>query len=419
MNLYLINANDSGNEYGIGTYFKELTHSLKDANIHVCIIHLHSDRPEFIIEKVRQSSSNRYVENWYIPEVRNIRTFTGSIPKLEDYCRNVAYLLRLHIKDTTDLVFHFNYNHYHFLAKELKIIFNCKTIHTIHFITWALTLQGNLTRLHALKKKPENQRTTAEQSLFNTDDYEILLYKEVDHIIALSRHTHNHLCSEYKIDSEKITVIPNGLEDKRPLLDSNKTVLRRKWRIRENEFVILFSGRLHAAKGIGYLIRAFRQVLTKNPDCRLIIAGNGDFDIFLKECDDLWTHVTWTGRIYKDKLSELYTIADIGILPSLTEQCSYVAIEMMKYGVPLIASDCSGLSEMVADSITGLHIPVIEYNDRIEINTDLLAGKMLYLLQHPDERKRLGANARKRYETVYSAEIFRQNMLEFYSSLFL
>jgi len=41
----------------------------------------------------------------------------------------------------------------------------------------------------------------------------------------------------------------------------------------------------------------------------------------------------------------------------------------------------------------------------------------LYLLQHPEERKRMGANARKRYENVYSADIFSENMLNFYQSL--
>jgi glycosyltransferase involved in cell wall biosynthesis len=90
----------------------------------------------------------------------------------------------------------------------------------------------------------------------------------------------------------------------------------------------------------------------------------------------------------------------------------------MRHGVPLTASTSTGLKEMVEDGVTGLHIPVIEYPDRVEIDSTLLAEKMLYLLQHPEERQRLGANARKRYETLYSAEIFRRNMLDFYNSLF-
>ena len=194
--------------------------------------------------------------------------------------------------------------------------------------------------------------------------------------------------------------------------------MRKKWNIPQREKIILFTGRLHAVKGIGYLIRAFRRVLKIIPDCRLIIAGHGQFKDYLPECEDIWMQTTWTGRVNKDKLYELYSIADIGVMPSFHEQCSYVAIEMMMHGIPIIGSTSTGLKEMIIDGETGLHIPVIEYNDRAEIDTDLLAEKMLYLLQHPDERQRMGVNARKRYETVYSAEIFRQNMLDFYQSLF-
>ena len=154
------------------------------------------------------------------------------------------------------------------------------------------------------------------------------------------------------------------------------------------------------------------------PNCHFIIAGDGEFNDHVKECENIWLHVTWTGLIDKDKLYDLYSIADIGVMPSFHEQCSYVAIEMMMHGLPVIGSTTTGLKEMIIDGETGLHIPVIEYDDRAEIDPDLLAEKMLYLLQHPEERKHMGANARKRYETVYSAEIFRQNMLKFYRSLF-
>jgi len=138
----------------------------------------------------------------------------------------------------------------------------------------------------------------------------------------------------------------------------------------------------------------------------------------MKECEDIWSHIIWTGLISKEKLFNLYSIADIGIMPSFHEQCSYVAIEMMMHGIPLIASTSTGLKEMVEEEITGLHIPVIEYRDKMEINSSLLAEKILYLIQHPKERKRMGNNARKRYEQVYSLEVFRKNMLAFYKSLF-
>ena len=89
---------------------------------------------------------------------------------------------------------------------------------------------------------------------------------------------------------------------------------------------------------------------------------------------------------------------------------------MMMHSLPTVVTATSGLNEAVDDTC-GLKAPVIEHPDRTEADTGLLVEKMLYLFQHPEERKRLSANARERYETVYSAEIFRKNMLNFYHSL--
>jgi len=105
-------------------------------------------------------------------------------------------------------------------------------------------------------------------------------------------------------------------------------------------------------------------------------------------------------------------------MPSFHEQCSYVAIEMMMHGLPVIGSTTTGLKEMIEDGETGLHIQTVEYDDRIEIDTTLLAEKILFLLQNPDERLRMGQNARKRYEEKYAMPVFRKNMSDFYHSLF-
>ena len=95
----------------------------------------------------------------------------------------------------------------------------------------------------------------------------------------------------------------------------------------------------------------------------------------------------------------------------------YVFIEIMMHGLSIIGSTSTGLKEMIVDGETGLHIPVIEYEDRVEIDTELFAQKILYLLENPEEAKRLGKNARKRYGKQYSIEVFRKNMLNFYHSI--
>ena len=113
MNLFLFSANDSAATYGIGSYLRELTQALEGDGINIHIVHLHSTRAEFEIVSStsisnwadRQNAMTSKVEHWYVPEVFNHNTFSGDVQKLEDYSRNVAYLLRLYIKDTKGLIF--------------------------------------------------------------------------------------------------------------------------------------------------------------------------------------------------------------------------------------------------------------------------------------------------------------------------
>lgn len=408
MNLYLFDDNDSASVYGIGTYIKALTEALKNTFVRVRIVHLRSVRPEFEIEKINR------VEHWYIPEVRNENTFSGNVSKVEGYFRDVVQILRLHIKNTNDLVFHFNFNHYQAFAKELKASFNCKTVTTVHFMKWMLGLDNNRVRFQTIQAKPHHTLSNYEKSLIKTDEYESLLYKEVDKVIVLCRHTQMQLQTDYGIRPDKIVYVPNGLTDNR----SKATIqTREKWRMTDDELLFLFAGRLQVGKGLPYLLKAFRKVLKTQTNCRLVIAGSGDYDTWLKACEDIWKHVTWAGMLPKEKLYALYAVADIGVMPSLHEQCSYVAIEMMMHGLPIIAGASTGLQEMVEDRVTGLHVPIIAYPDRMEIDTDRFAEKMLFLLQNHAERKQMGLHARERYERLYTSDVMRENMVNFYTAL--
>jgi len=408
MNLYIFNETRYGAIYGVGTYIRELTATLKNSDINICMIHLFSDRTKIYAEEIDG------IKYWFFPA-----PLSGQQQHQEQweiYHRNIVYLLQLHIQDKKNLIFHLNYNQKGQLAEELKKVFDCKIVVTVHYLSWCLKLSGNVTRFRKILASEVNvQLDDVTNTIEESYQLEKTLFEKADHIICLSENTRQILQDDYQIEPDKIAVIYNGLIDRNSI--SDKLKLRQKYHIPDVP-VFLFAGRLDDIKGLKYVLWAFKKMLKTQSNCHFIIAGNGAFDIYMKECEDIWMHVTWTGMIDRERLYDLYSIADIGVMPSFHEQCSYVAIEMMMHGVPLIASTTTGLKETVEDGITGLHVPVIEYNDRAEINTDLLAEKILYLLQNPDERQRMGTNARKRYETVYSSEIFRKNMLDFYHSLY-
>ena len=87
-------------------------------------------------------------------------------------------------------------------------------------------------------------------------------------------------------------------------------------------------------------------------------------------------------------------------------------------GLAIITTSAPGLAEMTTDEISGLQVPLNVHAQKVEIDTDLLAKKIVYLMEHPQERQRFGKNARKRYEECYSKEVFRKNMYHFYRSLY-
>ena len=408
MNLYIFNENRRAAMFGVGTYIRELTMALQNSNSVINVVNLRQDNPQIQIDEIEG------INYWSIPKPVFEKKKVDNNKQNELYSRNIVYLLQLHINDKTDLVFHLNNNQSRTLAEELKKAFDCRVIMTVHYFDWCLRLFGNVSRFRKLLTTQEaDQEDKLEKTVKDLYCEEKEFFELVDHIICLSKNTQQILQKDYQINPEKTTVIYNGLTDS--IQSSDKQRLRQKYHISDIP-VILFAGRLDEIKGLTYLLRAFKIVLNKYPRCQLIIAGNGIFDIYMKECEDIWMNITWTGLISKDKLCDLYSIADIGVMPSLYESFGYVVVEMMLHNLPVITTVTSGLCEVV-DNTCGIKIPVIEHPDSAEIDTGLLAEKMLYLLQHPEERERMGTNARKCYEIYFSGDIFRQSMLQLYESL--
>lgn len=410
MNLYIFNETRRGAVYGVGTYIRELVAALKSSDVNVCVVNLTSEKPQIQTEDI---DGIKYL---YFPLAIADQRTTSNQEQWDLYYRNIVYLLRLHIKNKEDLIFHLNYYQSATLAEELKKVFICRVVSVAHFSGWGLTLYDNPERLrYILKEKHPN---SSEENLQKTFEEEKTLYSKVDHIICLSNYMREILCRDYELDTTKVSVIPNGLCDVAGATTTSNKYLRNKWNIQASEKIILFAGRLDGVKGIVYLIKAFREVLKKDQACRLVIAGSGDYDKCFQEAKDICTKITFTGLLEKQDLYEFYQMADVGIVPSLFEPFGYVAVEMMMHELPIVATVTSGLNEVVDDTC-GLKIPITMLPDSVEINPVLLSEKILYLLQHPTEAKQMGQNGRKRYLYNYSSKIFRENMLRIYKSICL
>lgn len=284
---------------------------------------------------------------------------------------------------------------------------------TIHYFDWCFELRGNVTRFRSLLSKLADEREEKEKRLLDIYERDKSFFQEADRIVCLSIITYQLLHKYYNLSDKKMEVLYNGLKDEAICLNEKERQEQKKALLfHDSDRIILFVGRLDEVKGLDSLIKAFHKVLEEVPDARLIIAGDGNYNFYLKECTNIWNRVIFTGKINKEQLYKFYQIADLGVMPSFHEQCSYVAIEMMMHGIPLIGTDSTGLGEMVGED-SGRLIQLQETEEDVILPIEDLAADIVNMLSSPIDEIR--KNSRKRYEMSYLLNDMEHKMITIYN----
>lgn len=354
--------------YGVGSYIRQVTECLKNQpNIRLNIVQFRSDKKEF------ETTESEGVRTYCFPYIQFPEKSTYSSFR---YYRNCWRLLREYILSTqsSGLFFHLNFMDEHPLVELIRKHYpESSVLLTLHSQSWCFQLKGNISCLkriiHADKVLISDPM---EKKILEQYEEERKLFHAVDRVICLANFTKKLLMEEYGVSEKKIAFMYNGLVDEaRKISEEDRLRLKKKLYMDEKTKIVLFVGRLHEIKGGEFLIRAFRRVLQQCPDTHLVIAGSGNFSIYLKEAKGIWHKITFTGRIEKEDLYTFYQIADIGVLPSFHEQCSYAAIEMMMFGLPVIGTTSTGLCEMIPQKEN--RVEIIEDSDKVSISETQLA----------------------------------------------
>jgi glycosyltransferase involved in cell wall biosynthesis len=169
---------------------------------------------------------------------------------------------------------------------------------------------------------------------------------------------------------------------------------------------VLFVGRLVPQKGVDILLRSFAILRRRIPNANLVIAGDGDQDLYLRRLAryfGLPPRVAFVGWQTGDALVRLYQRIEAVAVPSRYEPFGLVALEAMSCGRPVVASRSGGLAEIVEDGRTGYLVPP---GDHLR-----LAQRLAWLLLNERVRRTLGGAARKRalrYEWRHVASATKQ-----------
>ena len=174
--------------------------------------------------------------------------------------------------------------------------------------------------------------------------------KYADKVVSVSEQIKKQQISNYKVDISKAVVINNFCEIENIQRNSKKIDMTNQ----EKEFfqkykIIISVGRLTYQKGQWYLIRAFKEVLKKIPEARLVILGEGTERIKLQKLIEqlnLQNYVKLYG--FKNNPYQYLKFAKLFVLTSLHEGMSNAILEAMCCELPIISSDClTGVKEIL------------------------------------------------------------------------
>ncbi|MBA2348527.1 MAG: glycosyltransferase family 4 protein [Solirubrobacterales bacterium] len=163
------------------------------------------------------------------------------------------------------------------------------------------------------------------------------------------------------------------------------------------QLTILCVAALEHRKGHLVLLDALARLAGEGSRPRLILAGEGSERDTLAAAAlrlGLADRVTFLGAVGHDRTAALYAAADVFCLSSYAEGIPTVLMEAMAAGVPVVATDVGGVSELVDDGRSGLLVP--------PARADRLADALDAVLRDEELRTRLGAAGRARVRADYT-----------------
>jgi glycosyltransferase involved in cell wall biosynthesis len=236
-----------------------------------------------------------------------------------------------------------------------------------------------------------------------------ILLKGVDEFIVPAKKAAECLTT-LGVKEEKIRLIPHGisLEEFTPKV-AHCTNLWKPLKISKDKKIILFVGNLIKVKGVDYLIRALPQILRRIPEAALVLVGDGPETGNLTRLVHrlkLTDEVIFAGKVEKSSLPQLYPLADVCVIPSLSEVAPYVALEAMAMKKPVVASRVGNLPELIAEK-TGI---LVNPED-----SGSLAEAVIRLLSDRELRRKMGEAGRRHVERNHTVQIMASNIVNLYT----
>ncbi len=191
-----------------------------------------------------------------------------------------------------------------------------------------------------------------------------------DKIVAVSHLTRNIIIGRYGVTGEKVEVVYNGVDR-----DAGSDLNFDKVGIRSDEKIVLFLGRITMQKGPEYFLMAAKKVLEVMDNVKFVMAGSGDMMgrvIEMAAAMGIGHKVLFTGFLQGEDVQKVFEMADLYVMPSVSEPFGIAPLEALNNDVPVLISKQSGVAEVLT------HVLKVDFWDIKE-----MANKILAVLRYP------------------------------------
>lgn len=200
-------------------------------------------------------------------------------------------------------------------------------------------------------------------------------------IITDSEHAKQDIIRLWKIDPEKIKVIPLGVAWRYVPVDNNTLLNQVSHRLGLPDRYILYLGNFKPHKNVASLVLAFKRIKSMFPEYKLILSGpldpNGIEIQDLVSREGLRDRVVFTDTIREEDYPEaLLSMADLFVFPTLYEGFGLPPLEAMACGTPVITSNLSAVPEVIGDA--GVMVNPLDVGE--------LSRAIIDLLENPKKR---------------------------------
>ena len=214
-----------------------------------------------------------------------------------------------------------------------------------------------------------------------------------DRIVAVSQHTKNMIIEDYDVPPEKVEVVHNSIDQEmfEPLEGENTYKYLAAMKARGYRVIVAVS-RLTVQKGLPNLLHAAKEVVAREPKTLFLIVGSGEqyFELLSLAADlGIARNVLFTGFQRGKRWRDAYAIADLFVMPSISEPFGLTALEAVGYGTPSLISRQSGVGEVLRNALK------VDFWDINE-----MANQITAVVQNDSLRDTLHANSYQEFSRL-------------------